>query len=171
MREDGGRIRPWSTGDLAFMRANASLGAAQLARLMNRSKGAVEKAASRHGISLRRPGERRGLVLRQPRGVSLRVELRDDLLDSNFAAAVAARMAIDREADLCPRCVARPITVRATGLCRTCHVHVLTEAHREQTAEIEAQRALWQSRQELKRARDRANVEASSSTKAHVGEC
>ena len=68
-------------------------------------------------------------------------------------------MKLDAEAELCPLCVARPIRVGATGLCRVCHLRGLAEAHREALEELEAQRELWTARQQLKRARERAGGE------------
>ena len=65
-------------------------------------------------------------------------------------------MKLDADAELCPLCVARPIRVAATGLCRVCHLRELAEAHREAIEELEAQRELWTARQQLKRARERA---------------
>ena len=68
-------------------------------------------------------------------------------------------MRLDAGAELCPLCVARPIRVAATGLCRVCHLRELAEAHREAIEELEAQRELWTARQQLKRARARAGRE------------
>ena len=158
-----GANKPWTSKELALLRDNATRGARECAKLLDRSLPSVRCTAHRHRISLRRRGSRRGSVLGQPRGVSLRRGLREDLVGPRVAAAVAARMALDREVELCPYCAARPISVKTTGLCRTCHLHALAEAHREQLTEIEAQRALWQSRQELKRARDGARDGASTS--------
>ena len=127
---------------------------------LGRSPSSVRKAAYRYRISLRRPGSRRGVVLGQPRGVSLRRELREDLASGRVDPTVLARrMRLDEDAELCPSCAARPVRVRQTGLCRVCHLHRLEQAHREALAELEAQRGLWQSRQELKRARDRGAAE------------
>jgi hypothetical protein len=64
-------------------------------------------------------------------------------------------MTLDADAELCPLCVARPVRVIATGLCRLCHLRELAEAHREAVDELEAQRELWTARQQLKRARGR----------------
>jgi hypothetical protein len=158
-----GANKPWTSKEVALLRDNAARGARECSNLLGRSLPSVRCTAHRHRISLRRPGSRRGSVLGQPRGVSLRSGLREDLVGPKVAAAMAARMALDREAELCPYCAARPITVPTTGLCRTCHLHALAQAHREQLAEIEAQRALWQSRQELKRARDGAGDRAGGS--------
>ena len=70
---------------------------------------------------------------------------------------LARRLQLDADAELCPLCVARPIRVAATGLCRVCHLRELAERHREALEELEAQRELWTARQQLKRARDRAD--------------
>ena len=137
-----GANKPWTSREIALLRDNGALGAHQCAKLLDRSLPSVRCTAHRHRISLRRSGSRRGSVLGQPRGVSLRSELREDLVGPKVAAAMAARMALDREAELCPYCAARPITVPTTGLCRICHLHALAQAHREQLAEVEAQRAL-----------------------------
>jgi hypothetical protein len=131
---------------------------------MGRSPAAVKRAASRFRISLRRPGSRRGSVLGQPRGVSLRRSLRADLVGGRVDPEVLARrMQLDEDAELCPLCVARPIRVAATGLCRVCHLRELAAAHREALEELEAQRVLWTARQQLKRARDRAGGEGEGS--------
>jgi hypothetical protein len=151
----GANIRPWTSSELATVRAQAHLGAARVADLLDRSVASVRSAAYRQRISLRRKGSRRGSVMGQPRGVSLPAELRRGLLRTRVAEAVAARVALDEEAALCPACAARPIRVASTGLCRVCHLRRLAEAHREQLAEVEARRALWSARQDLKRARDR----------------
>lgn len=127
------------------MRANAHLGAAALAELLERSQRSVEAAASRHRISIRRRGERRGTVLCQPRGVSLAPEMRETLVDAG--ALIAERLRIDHEGDLCPACGRRPQRVRSTGLCVPCHKERLAEAHREVIAEHEAQKRLWMERQ------------------------
>lgn len=133
------------------MRANADLGAAELARLLDRTQRSVEGAAHRNRISLRRRGERRGTVLCQPRGASLRGELRETLLrDSTL---IAERMRIDRDAELCPSCGKRPVRVQRAGFCGVCHMERLTECHLERQAEHDAQKRLWAERQRLHRAR------------------
>jgi len=147
----------WTTTDIRYLREHASLGAGELAIRMGRSPAAVKRAASRFRISLRRPRSWRGSVLGQPRGISLRRELRADLVSGRVNSDVlAARMRLDEEVELCPHCAARPIRVASTGLCRVCHLRELAELHREAIEELEAQRVLWTARQQLKRARDRA---------------
>jgi len=150
----------WTATDIRYLREHASLGADELARRMGRSPAAVKRAASRFGVSLRRSGSRRGSVMGQPRGVSLRGELRADLVSGRVDQEVLARrLRLDAEAELCPSCAARPIRVAATGLCRVCHLRVLAELHREALEELEARRDLWTARQQLKRARDKGKPE------------
>lgn len=146
----------WTTRDIAFLRANAGLGVDELARLTGRSRQAVKAAAHRSGISLRRPGERRGLLLGQPRGLRLGELL--PAADRETAALVLARQRIDEGAELCPSCCVRPVRVKSTGLCIPCHKRRLAEVHRELLAEREATRELWQARQALKRGRDKASA-------------
>jgi hypothetical protein len=144
----------WTTSEVRILRDNARLGAVAVAALLGRSISSVEMAAYRHRISLRRTGCRRGSVLGQPRGFSLAAAMRTALVDNpRLADLTARRMTIDRAAELCPHCCLRPIEVVTTGLCAPCHLRSLAEAHREAIEIVRAQRELWASRQELKRAR------------------
>lgn len=154
-----GERRGWTSRELARLRKHAPLGVAGCAEVLGRSEASVRNAAHRHRISLRREGSRRGLVMGQPRGVSLRKALREELVGGRLDGPMAERMRLDREAELCPSCAARPIAVPTTGLCGVCHTRALTQAHRDQLLLLEAKRALWTSRQQLKRARDRAAAE------------
>ena len=151
----------WTGADIAFLRRNAELGAGAIALHLGRSVGSVKQEAQRLRISLRRPGERRGSVLGQPRGVSVcRGELSQEMLEWMRASGVdpiAGRRELEESVGLCPRCAARPARVLSSGLCTVCHLHDLAAAHREELAEElavqEAQRDLWAARQELCRAR------------------
>ena len=107
----------------------------------------MKRAAGRLGISLRRRGYRGGLILGQPRGVSLRADMRADLLRPGTADVVAQRLAMDHEAELCPRCAMRPQRVESTGLCRQCHLVELADRWAEVNSEREGQRRLWMMRQ------------------------
>jgi len=106
---------------------------------------------------LRRSGSRRGLLLGQPRDLSLR-ELLPAGCDRETAALVLARRRLDEEAALCPACGRRAASIRSTGLCLVCHRHRLADNLRELAAEREATRDHWQAKQALKRARDRAGT-------------
>jgi hypothetical protein len=159
MDQKGSTIaHPWTTAEIKLLRANSSLGASALAAMLGRTPASVRRAAVRYRVSLRSPGERRGLVLGQPRGVSLKRDLRADLArDRRLAELVARNLSLPRDADLCPACARRPITVHSTGLCGVCHMKKLAEAHRDALAEIAAQRELLAARQQHRaRAEDNA---------------
>lgn len=145
--------KPWSSSELAELRQYGRLGAAELARRLGRSVGSVKSAARHHRISLRRTGERRGLVLGQLRDLGLKPAVRDTLMRRRSDPPD------DPDDPLCPGCGRRPIAVARSGLCRACHMNRLTEVHRETGAEIQAQRDLWREKQETKRHRDEASRE------------
>ena len=152
-------IRLWTTGELRTLRENAQLGAVAVGQLLGRSVNCVRLMAWRQRISLRSTGERRGLVLGQPRGVSLSREIREDLVSGRVdPLLVAERMRVSSEAEICPACGVRPIEVRSTGWCTPCHMGRLTEAHLQELESIDAQRALWASRQALHRGRKAAQT-------------
>ena len=142
--------RLWTTGELQFLREHGQLGADELARRMGRTHDSVACAARRFRVSLRPPGTRTGRLLGQPRGVSLRRDMRETLLA--HPDLVAERLRLDHEAELCPSCAMRE--QGPSGLCRVCRLHRLEEVHREKLAEVEAERALWAARQRLHRARE-----------------
>lgn len=149
----------WTGAEIAYLRRNAELGAAAIAAELGRSVRSVQQCAYRLRISLRPPGERRGHVLGQGREISLREELRDAALAGRVPAeALEARRRIS-EPELCPACAVREISVSVSGLCRVCHLRAIERRHREELARIraedEAQRGVWQARQEVKRERDR----------------
>ena len=154
MTPSGESNHHWTTGDLAFLRANSSLGAQALSDLMERSLWSVKNAAHRHRISLRRTGSRRGAILGQPRGCSVCAELRSDVMTGKVdQELLARRVEVERHASMCPDCGRRPAQVAKSGLCRICHSQRLSEAHLEQLDELDSRRALWSSRQALHRAR------------------
>ncbi len=167
------RGRPWTTRELAELRRLASRGARAVAEALGRSVCSVQLQAHRQRISLRPPGERRGTLLGQPRGVSLRssraaeayaralLEVRERVLrgevdpaDLDLEVRRAAR--ILRGDLLCPGCSRAPQET-VHGLCRECHVRELARAYREGGVERrrEAQREWDRERQRAKRLRDR----------------
>lgn len=93
-------------------------------------------------------------MLGQPRGVSLRRELRDGLLEGGTDEVVAQRMRIDAESEICPVCGYRPQRVATTGLCLTCHLSQLADGHAEAADDHEALQRLWRERQRKKAAID-----------------
>lgn len=158
--------RPWTSKDVDLLRKSAHLGAEAVAELLERSIGAVRQQAWRMRISLRRLGERRGLILGQPRGVSLRSEtatalnlgqLREDVLVRAVDPGRIERRVRDEVlgTELCPGCARRPQEVKSMGLCENCHLRLLAEAHRLEPDRIEAQRELDRERQRKSRRRRR----------------
>jgi hypothetical protein len=150
----------WTTKDVAELRALAALGASECARILGRSITSVRCAACRHRISLRRPGSRRGLILGQPRGVSLRRDLREDLVRDRRDELLQERARLDAEAGLCPCCGIRPTRVASSGFCLTCHRNHLADLHSELLSDDEAMRRLWVARQARKAALDALDATA-----------
>lgn len=121
--------RPWTSAELALLRSKARMGEAALAELLGRSRRSVRNQASRQGVSLRPPGVRGGLMLGQPRDLSLgraepcaaylraareawrRGELRLEYLGQYLRDLAAGR-------GLCPACSAWP--QGPSGFCRNC---------------------------------------------------
>lgn len=162
----------WTSKEVARLRTVAHLGASGAAEHLGRTMKSVRQAAARHRISLRQPGERRGLVLGQPRGVSL-IEARDaaahtealravreDVLAGRLDPADLERAArrkylLERGVALCPGCARNPQENRSTGLCIPCHLRHLADGHRGLAEAREAQRELWRERQRKARRRRR----------------
>jgi hypothetical protein len=143
------KTRPWTTSELAVMRDNAARGAEAVAELLGRSVASVRQAAHRHRISLRKHGSRKGLVLGQPRGVSLRADLRDGLVRDRRDELLERRAQADAAAELCPCCGRRPARTRS-GFCAACTTQRITERYEELTADDDALRRLWAARQRRK---------------------
>ena len=150
--------RPWTTAEIGILRRDCALGAAALARILDRSEGAIRSAAKRHRISLRRKGERRGLLLGQPRGQrwdprldSIREEALAGTID--IAALEERARGLARKAPRCPVCGVRPQERASTGFCEVCHTRALADSYRTETALREARREHWRVRQEASRER------------------
>ncbi len=85
--------------------------------------------------------------------------MREHVLSGEFNTAEAEREIGDEVAGramLCPRCAARQVAHRRTGLCRVCNAKALAEHHREAIALIEARRECTALRQEKHRIRGKA---------------
>ncbi len=151
--------RSWTSLELRAMREHAHLGIEAVALLLGRSATSVRLQSARFRISLRTEGERRGLVLGQPRGQAILPRIRGDIMDGTVSdEAIAARMALSRDAALCPVCARRPIEVASSGWCLPCHRERLVSAHLAELEVIDSQRSLWSSRQALCRARKSAEA-------------
>lgn len=164
LRNKPPETKPWTSRELAELRRLAPLGAATVAALLERSIASVKMAAHRHRISLRPEGERRGLVLGQPRSGSLvssvrRIaflrQLREDVLAGKADVVRMERRirAITHGASLCPRCSVRPVEIERTGLCEDCHVEELAWAHALEADRTKADRLLLRERQRKSRAK------------------
>jgi hypothetical protein len=154
---------PWTSIDVAELRRLAPLGVREVALILARSEGSVRQQAARLRISLRRQGERRGLVLGQPRGVAFddpaMKALREQVLagQADVERIVRRALAWARGADLCPSCAINPIEVESTGFCTACHKRELARAHAREDDELQAQRELDRERQRKHRRKAKAS--------------
>jgi hypothetical protein len=154
--------RPWTTAELAVLREQGHLGSKALAQILDRSVQSVKHVAHRHGISLRRRGERRGLLLGQPKNSSwkgsteaipaerlerIRVAARSGDLDLEELYRRIREQVANPNRPICPKCASRPQEKPATGLCAPCHYRELARVHRDHEALTEAKRELWRARQ------------------------
>lgn len=165
----GNSQKPWSSGELHYMRQHASEGANAIAEALGRSYESVRQAARRNRISLRKEGERRGLLLGQPKHSSwldlrkqgingTRLEqIRQDalagLIDLGELERQIAEIAKGKEPELCPQCTTRYVARSSTGLCAPCHLRILARLHQDAVDHRNAERQLWAARQENSRNR------------------
>ena len=164
--------QPWTSKEVARLRALAHHGAEHAATELGRTTASVRRAAHRHRISLRQRGERRGVILGQPRGTSfltpthqsnqlaalttIRAEHLAGRLDMARIEQLANRTALlANGTPLCPNCARNPQERLQTGLCHDCHLHALAQAHRDHEHLQHAQRDLWRERQRRHRTRTR----------------
>lgn len=161
-------MNAWTSQELATLRSNAHLGVEVVAQILGRTPKAVRRMAQRHRISMRRPGETRGLVLGQPAGVRWAEQaragvplerlqlLREQLVKGEVDMATLeekAREAVyGKPKPTCPSCGQRPIERSTTGLCEVCHWTYLARAHRDEADRADARRRLDAARQEKSRA-------------------
>lgn len=143
----------WTTKELETLRSAARLGAEAIAVLLGRSKRSVVCKASESGVSLRRPGVRKGLRLGQPRRSNIRELIRDEALraalsDGHTSTELTGSLAaeVSGTTELCPRCTSRPVTHRSTGLCEVCHFRGLAQQHRQRQAADEAKSEYYRER-------------------------
>lgn len=153
--------RPWTVAEVDRLREHADCGVKGVAQLLNRTPASVQAKARQEGISLRRPGERRGKVRGESSRGSLPPELRNELLEDPrvWGYVEASRDLRIGRRSICPSCVARPAIVQSTGLCRPCHDMVLVEGHQHHKAARESNRQLQKHKQRAKRARDQVTGE------------
>lgn len=168
------RGKGWTSFEITTLRQNAHLGAHACAALLGRSVKSVKRKAEQKRISLRKPGERRGLILGQNRGTSwidqkvsgidpARLEaLRRDVLSGEVDMTILEQRVrdavLERHRPLCPWCGQRPQERATTGLCEPCHWRELARAHRDSVERTAARRELDAARQEASRARRRSTA-------------
>ena len=127
-------MRPWTTSEEDALRHLAHLGARALAEAFDRPMRSIENKAQRLDVSLRRRSS--------------------EYISSTACSEAGLRRARElMAAPLCPGCAKRPIGVRKTGLCWSCHLEALRLVHEENIARIDGQRALWAARSKLRRRR------------------
>jgi len=159
---------PWTTREIDKLRRLAPLGAAEISGMMGRTERSVRQMAHRMRISLRMPGQRRGLLLGQPRGVSfVEAVVRHPDLEGIREAVFAGDADIERMdrrvqltangAPLCPSCARRPQEIERTGLCEDCHTRELAHAHAMESDRAEADRHLDRERQRKHRRKAKAS--------------
>jgi ribosomal protein L37AE/L43A len=162
--------RPWTTDELRLLREHAHEGAHVLAVMLGRSVDAVRWAAKVRRISLRRAGERRGILLGQrgpwgdqpgmdpSRAAAIRVDILAGYVDMGELERRARDMAHGTRRPVCPSCGQREQERPSTGLCEVCHNRALAQAHRDDVERRESRRELWQERQRKSR-RNRAGAD------------
>lgn len=160
------RRGPWSSLEVRTLRDLATLGAKAIAVELGRPVTAVEKKASRLGISLRQPGSKVGLLLGQPPGtswtdarelaltVALHAQIRADVAAGRLTVAdlERAHAALTAGVADCPACVRNPAD-HPDGLCTACHRRRLSTVHRAALDAHDAQQELWSARQAASRSR------------------
>jgi hypothetical protein len=167
---DKTEFRPWTTVDLDDLRRLAGSPVEEIVAALGRSAKSIHRAAERHGISLRRPGEHRGRVLGVPpeiaalaRTVRVLEQIRADVRAGAVDATRMVRLIklTKAGAPLCT-CGLRPQEVVATGLCLNCHARSLAHAHAHDLDRVEARRELDAERQRKHRRRRAGGKEKSA---------
>lgn len=167
-----GNTKPWTSSEIMKLRNNSNLGAEAVAAMLGRSVKSVKRKAARERISLRKPGESRGLMLGQARDTAWMdqqgmsparlAEIRAQVVAGTLDLGDLERRIADAvrrpNRPLCPWCGTRPQQKSTTGLCEPCHLRELARQHREEAERASARRDLDAARQQASRARRRNNV-------------
>lgn len=113
MRVAKPRPKPWTTGEMAVLRARADAGVEVLALVLGRTPGGVRRFANRHGVSLRRAGERRGRRMK-------------------------ARAQARPQGEVCPSCGFGIVDEQnGDGTCRPCFLRRRAAQHDTEATELE----------------------------------
>lgn len=125
--------QPWTTGELQVLRSFAQLGPSVIAVLLDRTDDSVKNKAKELGISLAVTG-----------------------IDVDVASLSTRMLTRIREVpglQVCPMCGKRLASMRATGMCRCCHLDQLIALREEQLSEEIRLRRLTKLRQDKRRLR------------------
>jgi len=139
--------RAWTSAELARLKAMAPLGAEEIARRMGRTVRSVRCAAYRYRISLRRTA--RGTVLGQKVHRGSRFPL--DRKKALSLDMTAEEERIRNGGQLCPACGTRLVTMKATGMCESCHYRRLAQRIRERDDAEESRRGYYREKAKAKR--------------------
>lgn len=126
-------IKPWTSQEITIVKHYGPLGSSLLAALLDRSIDSIESKAKELRISL--------------------VIANDDVDVSELVDRILTRIKEAPELQLCPMCGKRLATMRATGMCRCCHLDQLIALREEQLAEEIRVRKLTKLRQDKRRLR------------------
>jgi hypothetical protein len=126
-------MREWTTTEIAVLRTFATLGIEAVAQLLERTPNSVKRKAQELRISTKATGEDIDLTLTPARLVAW--------IRQSPGAAV------------CPMCGKRLAMMKATGMCRVCHLERLIELRQEQQDVMVRERRLTKMRQDRKRLR------------------
>lgn len=123
--------RPWTTGEIKVLRLFAGLGRDVVAQLLDRSPGSIEAKAKEIHISL---------VINE-----------EDIDISRVGDGIIAKIRETPLLQVCPICGVRLATMRATGVCRVCHLDQLIDLREAQLLELARERKLVKLRQDKRR--------------------
>lgn len=126
-------VREWSTQEVRILKAYAALGSRGVAALLERTPRQVEWAAVVHGVSLRTSDDD--------------VQISASILDT------IERVRETPDLSICPMCGKRFARMKATGMCRCCHLDGLLTLHQERLDEEIRLRKLDKARQDKRRMR------------------
>lgn len=126
-------MREWTTTEVQVLRLFASMGVDAVAELLERSPSSVAHKAQQLGISTKVTG--------------------DDVDVAMVPAKVLLWVRQSASLNVCPSCGMRLAMMRATGLCRPCHLDRLIDLRREQLDVLARERKLTKLRQDKKRMR------------------
>lgn len=151
----------WTSSEVAELRRLAPLGARVAAQALGRSVSSVRLQAHRQRISLRPPGERRGILLGQSpkvKGPAVK-KLRRDVLAGDVDQEVVVHLVelAAQGAPICPMCGREPVETPA-GLGQICHNRELALAHELAVDRRTSERDLDAARQRKHRAREKVGL-------------